>query len=193
MKTLSFILLVVAGIFSPCLAQLECNIENTQVNASDSVTMDNPFQTPAGMFQNGSGQWTWTIATQSGVRNGEGNGSTTTIGQVLRLNVDPVPNLLSANSSYIGCGVIIHGLSHSKRVEGQKDTEGRCDASLSATCRDTLVGLAEQRTRGHMFEAGQDKQPQDLCKALTDLGDGNPINSCKDDLSEHAWFEPFRK
>jgi hypothetical protein len=190
MKAAVLLFLAFMGMVHQILAQLKCDIPNDKVNASDSVTLIDPYRTPNGLFQNGSGQWTWTVATQSS--SGTSNGSPT-IGQVLRLNVDPVPNLLAANSSYIGCGVIVHGLSHQKRVNGQSDTGGRCDGSLSAACRDGLVSLVEQHARTAPFDAGIYKQPQDICRNLRDLGDGNIIKSCEGDFDEGTWFEPFRK
>ncbi|KAF2023067.1 hypothetical protein EK21DRAFT_95215 [Setomelanomma holmii] len=42
-------------------AQLTCSIPNTHRNASDHITLQDPFPFPLQILPNGSGTWTWTL------------------------------------------------------------------------------------------------------------------------------------
>lgn len=175
-------------------AELQCQLENRFVNASDSISFWDPFRTPTGLFRNGSGEWTWTLATQSGAL----SGNDTLVSQVLRLNVVPEPDLLfdrygpniPLNEQYTGCGVIAHGLRHDVRVRGQNDTSGTCSGSLSAPCRERLRFLAEEKARRELF-LGVDAESK--CRSLETLGDGGEIQECAEDFVDDWWLESFGK
>ena len=92
--------------------------------------------------------------------------------------------------SYIGGGVITHGLEHSTRLRSQNDTQGHCDI-ISARCRSTLLRLAEQRATTHLFE--HITKTQELGDNFRDLGDGRGILECDEDFlvkGAFGWSRP---
>lgn len=166
-------------------AALSCNLPNSLVNASDTQTFIDPFRTPTGVFSGGSGEWNWTLATQSSPP----RGNDTLISQVLRLNVSPEPNLASPDLGYIGCGIIAHGLKYESRVRGQNDTSGNCGSVLNTDCQNALLSGVEYSVKTSRPGGWEP------CEQLRLIGNGpNHLpKQCGDDFDRDGWLEPFRK
>src|SRR5436305_4373196 len=83
------LILTILALFTKIAAAAGGCASSTEVfvNASSSQTLIDPFRTPVGLFSNGSGNWTWHLATTSYATTPGGNASG--IEQALWLDISP--------------------------------------------------------------------------------------------------------
>ena len=159
------------------------------VNATGSATLQDPFRTPTGPFVNGSGQWTWNIATESYAD----PTSNMSVRQALWLDITPPQSLSSPDLGYLGCALVVHGLKQSTIVKGQNDN-GTCGSMLSADCTSTMVKDTAQYAQ--LLSASTAVSAEEICLGFRTHNiwpaHGVPDN-CAGDFQDHAWVEGFRK
>ena len=105
------------------------------INASLEYVIRDPFRTPSGLFQSGSSDWIWNIATTS--YNLTNTGKTGSLSQNLWLETESAIDLTSPTLGYTGCGAILHGLTYAATVNGQSDN-GSCLTLLSLDCKHAI-------------------------------------------------------
>lgn len=132
--------LTISSLFSASAAQINCDSQaiSRDINATDQLTIVNPFQPPVGPYSaNISRNWTWQLSTQSPTHLSDGD---TSIQQSLSLSISPPPSPgLFEQDSYVGCGVIIHGAWQKKVVANQNDLKGDCTGFISDKCRQWII------------------------------------------------------
>ena len=168
-----------------------------RTNASASIKLVDPFRTSGGPFQNGSGNWTWTLATVSH-NDQKGNG---TVEQRMWLDIKPRIDLQASNLGFVGCGAIFHGLTHDQLVQGQDD-DGYCNTILDDECRSALLQRSGTAAVDLSSDAPVSPELQndaitaiDLCRNLAFLNiDNNQSgfpSQCSKYFTKEAWIQTF--
>lgn len=186
-------LLVLSGVLAHG-ALYPCNADIRGINATDHITLENPFQTPTNIFSNGSGTWTWTLITKSYPVDDH---NSTDLEQHLRLTIEPEADLVT-EKAYLGCGAILHGISHRSRVAGQDvvgsdAVSGFCNSALAPRCQEMLLNAAKGRVFHNQFSESDSVQPDRVCDPLRNMLDFSEMSECKDEVGADWWIEPFCK
>ena len=178
-----------------------CGFSSTpETNATDSISLNSPFQPPSGLLsspaRSGSNIWRWTLAMVSSDK----TIPNTTVENRLWLDTQPSLDLVDPSFGYLGCGAVIHGLNHDALVNGQADP-GNCSSVFNEKCLNAVLGNAQiqseyinEYTYLHENHPQQIKTAYERCADLGRLYGQNNAGlppECSDSLNGDAWVDTF--
>lgn len=198
MRTSSvFSSLAVSALISHTLGQSCGSQQNPSINASDASASLDPFNLTAGPVKvdgADAATWTWTLATTS-----ESASQSTSVEDRLWLDVQPPLDLTKPDFGYIGCGAILHGLTHETLLGGQND-DGSCSSVFSSDCiralRNKTLEMAHEISSASTIikPSNENSSASALCGFLEHLQpDDEPglPAECAKSFNPGAWIETF--